>query len=364
MGMVNTTIVLKPREQWRPGMTFERLQQEMDDALQFPGFPNTWTQPIRNRLDMLFTGIRTPVGIKLLGPDLKVIAQLGREVERVRRRSCRRRAASTPNASRRATSPTSTIDREAIARYGLTVGDVQDVIQSAIGGMNVTRTVEGRERYPVNVRYERAFRDDLPALERVLVKAPGGAQVPLGQLAKITLTEGPAMIRDEDGQLAGYVYVDTGTRDLGGYVERAQRGDRRRREAAGGLHAGVERPVRVPGAGARAADAAHPGRAVSIFVLLYFAFHSASEAVIVMLSVVYAMTGGVLLQWWLGYNFSVAVWVGYIALYGVAVQTGVVMVVYLHEALDRRLRRGAVTAQDMSRGHRSRGRCCGCAPSS
>ena len=346
MGMVNTTVVLRPREEWRPGMTFERLQQEMDDALQFPGFPNTWTQPIRNRLDMLFTGIRTPVGIKLFGPDLRVIDQLGREVERVMQGLPDTRSVYAERVTQGYFTDI-TIDRDAIARYGLTVGDVQDVIQTAIGGMTVTRTVEGRERYPVNIRYERAFRDDVPALERVLIKAPGGAQVPLGQVAKISLTEGPAMIRDEDGQLAGYVYVDTGTRDLGGYVERAK--------------AAVAKAVKLPAGytlewsgqyefqvrARKRLTLLIPVVLLSIFVLLYFAFHSASEAVIVMLSVVYAMTGGVLLQWWLGYNFSVAVWVGYIALYGVAVQTGVVMVVYLHEALDRRLRRGPVTAEDV-----------------
>jgi Cu(I)/Ag(I) efflux system membrane protein CusA/SilA len=199
----------------------------------------------------------------------------------------------------------------------------------------------------VNVRYERAFRDDLPALERVLIKAPGGAQVPLGQVATIALTEGPAMIRDEDGQLAGYVYVDTGTRDLGGYVERARRAITEAVKLPAGYTLEWSGQYEFQVRARQRLTVLVPVVLLSIFVLLYFAFHSVSEAVIVMLSVVYAMTGGVLLQWWLGYNFSVAVWVGYIALYGVAVQTGVVMVVYLHEALDRRLRRGAVTPQDV-----------------
>jgi Cu(I)/Ag(I) efflux system membrane protein CusA/SilA len=212
--------------------------------------------------------------------------------------------------------------------------------------MTVTRTVEGRERYPVNVRYERAFRDDLPALGRVLVKTPSGAQVPLAQLADIELVEGPAMIRDENGLLAGYVYVDTATRDIGGYVAAAR--------------AAIDRELQVP-AGytlqwtgqfeyqVRARERLRilvPVVLFVIFVLLHMAFRSASEAVIVMLSVLYAMTGGVILQWWLGYNFSVAVWVGYIALYGVAVQTGMVMVVYLHEALDRRLHGGGAVTEE------------------
>jgi Cu(I)/Ag(I) efflux system membrane protein CusA/SilA len=346
MGMVNTTIVLKPKAEWREGMTFERLQQEMDEALQFPGFPNTWTQPIRNRLDMLFTGIRTPVGIKLQGPDLKVIDQLGREVERVIRGLPETRSVYAERVTQGYFTDI-TVDRAAIARYGLSVGDVQDVIQSAIGGMTVTRTVEGRERYSVNVRYERAFRDNLPALERVLVKTPAGGSVPLGQLARISLTEGPAMIRDEDGQLAGYVYVDTGTRDLGGYVERARQAITKAISLPPGYTLEWSGQYEFQVRARERLRVLIPVVLLIIFVLLYFTFHSATEAIIVMLSVVYAMTGGVVLQWWLGYNFSVAVWVGYIALYGVAVQTGVVMVVYLHEALDRRLRAGPVTEQDV-----------------
>lgn len=338
MGMVNTVVALKPREQWRPGMTFERLQAEMDEVLQFAGFPNTWTQPIRNRLDMLFTGIKTPVGVKIFGPDLNVIQQIGSELERILQQVPETRSVYAERVTQGYFTDI-TVDRRAIARHGLTVGDVQDVVQAAIGGMTVTRTVEGRERYPVNVRYERDFRDDLPALERVLVKTPSGAHVPLGQLAEISLTEGPAMIRDENGLLAGYVYVDTGASDLGGYVASAQAA------VAGGLRLPAGYTLQWTGDyefQVRARERLQvilPIVMFVIFVLLYMTFHSVSEAVIVMLSVVYAMTGGVLLQWWLDYNFSVAVWVGYIALYGVAVQTGVVMVVYLHEALDRRLRR-------------------------
>ena len=221
MGMVNTTITLKPKEQWRPGMTLEALQSEMDAALQFPGLPNVWTQPIRNRLDMLSTGIKTPVGIKIFGPDLSVIERLGEEIERALERVDGTRSVYAERVTQGYFTDI-TIDRAAIARYGLTIENVQDVIQSALGGENITRTIEGRERYPVNVRYERDFRESIPDLERVLVKAPKGAQVPLGQLASITLTTGPAMIRDENAQLAGYVYIDTATRDIGGYVGRAR----------------------------------------------------------------------------------------------------------------------------------------------
>jgi copper/silver efflux system protein len=347
MGMVNTTIVLKPKREWRAGMTFEKLQAEMDEALQFAGFPNTWTQPIRNRLDMLFTGIKTPVGIKILGSDLAVIQRLGQQLEGILQGVDGTRSVYAERVTQGYFTDIQ-IQREAIARYGLTVEDVQNVIQTAIGGENVTRTVEGRERYAVNVRYERDYRGDLAALERVLVPTPSGAQVPLGQLAHVVLTPGPAMIRDEGGQLAGYVYVDTHTRDLGGYVGRAQ----------AAVAAGLTLPqgYTLSWAGqyefqVRARERLQivlPIVLGLILLLLYLTFHSFSEAVIVMLSVLYAMTGGVIAQWWLDYNFSVAVWVGYIALYGIAVQTGVVMVVYLHESLDARIRRGTpVTEQDL-----------------
>ena len=337
MGMVNTTVLLKPRESWRPGLTIEALQAELDEKLQIPGFPNTWTQPIRNRLDMLFTGIKTPVGIKVLGPDLDTIERLGREIETTLQKVDGTRSV---YAERVAQGYFTDIvpKRDALARHGLTASDLQDTIQTAIGGENVTRTIEGRERYPVNVRYEQDFRGDLPALGRVLVKAAGGAQIPLSQLADIQIRTGPAMIRDEDGKLAGYVYVDTSTTDIGGYVERARQA--------------VESSVKMPPGftldwtgqyefQVRARERLTlllPIVLGAILLLLYLTFHSLSESVIVMLSVVYAMTGGLVLQWILGYNFSVAVWVGYIALYGIAVQTGVVMVVYLHEALDQRLR--------------------------
>ena len=347
MGMVNTTVTLKPREQWRSGMTLEQLQTEMDGELQFPGFPNVWTQPIRNRLDMLLTGIKTPVGIKILGSDLNEIQRIGGEIERLLQNIPGTRSVYAERVAQGYFTDIR-IDREAIARHGLMVGDVQDVIESAIGGQNITRTIEGRERYPVNVRYERGFRDSLPDLERVLVKTPAGAQIPLGQLAEITLSPGPAMIRDENGQLAGYVYVDTATGDTGGYVDRAKNAIAQGLKLPSGytlLWTGqYEFQVRAR----ERLRILVPLVFFIIFLLLYMTFHSASEATIVMLSVVYAMTGGVILQWLLGYNFSVAVWVGYIALYGVAVQTGVVMVVYLHEALDKRLRQGGdITERDV-----------------
>ena len=347
MGMVNTTVTLKPKDQWRPGLTPEDLQAEMDAALQFPGFPNVWTQPIRNRLDMLLTGIKTPIGIKIFGADLAVIQRVGEDVERILQEVPDTRSVYAERVNQGYFSDID-IDRQAIARHGLTIEAVQDVIQSALGGQNVTRTIEGRERYPVNVRYARAFREDLPAIERVLVRTPAGSQIPLGQLARVRFTPGPAMIRDEDGQLAGYVYVDTATTDIGGYVDNARAALDDRLELPAGYTLAWTGQYEFQVRARERLQILIPIVFFLIFMLLYMTFHSVSEATIVMLSVVYAMTGGVVLQWWLGYNFSVAVWVGYIALYGIAVQTGVVMVVYLHEALDRRLREaGPLTEDDL-----------------
>jgi Cu(I)/Ag(I) efflux system membrane protein CusA/SilA len=349
MGMVNTTVMLKPRDQWRSGMTFEKLQAEMDASLQFPGFPNVWTQPIRNRLDMLLTGIKTPVGIKIFGANLDVIQGIGQQIEQILPRVPGTRSVYAERVSQGYFTDIR-IDRQAIARYGVTVEDVQDVIQSALGGENITQTVEGRERYPVNVRYARGYRENLPALERILVKTPMGANVPLGQLADVSLTTGPAMVRDEDAQLAGYVYVDTATTDIGGYVDAAKTAIAQSLQLPPGYTLQWTGQYEFQLRARERLKILIPIVFFIIFVLLYMTFHSASEAMLVMLSVVYAMTGGVVLQWLLGYNFSVAVWVGYIALYGVAVQTGVVMVVYLHEALDKRLRQGgAITAEDLLR---------------
>ena len=345
MGMVNTTVTLKPKDAWRPGLTEAELRREMDEALQFPGFPNVWTQPIRNRLDMLLTGIKTPVGIKVFGADLAVIQRIGEEIERILQDVPGTRSVYAERVNQGYFTDI-LIDRQAIARHGVTIETVQDVIQSALGGQNVTRTIEGRERYPVNVRYARSFREDLPAIERVLVRTPTGSQIPLGQLADVRFTPGPAMIRDEDGQLAGYVYVDTATGDIGGYVDSARAALDERLELPAGYTLAWTGQYEFQVRAQERLQVLIPIVFFLVFILLYITFHSVSEAVIVMLSVVYAMTGGVILQWWLGYNFSVAVWVGYIALYGVAVQTGVVMVVYLHEALDRRVRQGGEITED------------------
>ncbi len=300
MGMVNTTVTLKPREGWRPGLTIDALQAEMDSQLQFPGFPNVWTQPIRNRLDMLLTGIKTPVGIKVLGPDLNEIQRLGGEIERTLQSVPGTRSVYAERVAQGYFTDIR-IDREAIARHGPMIGDVEDVIESAIGGQNITKTIEGRERYPVNVRYAQGFRDTLPDLQRVLVKTPAGAQIPLAQLAQITMTPGPAMIRDEDGQLAGYVYVDTATTDIGGYVDRAKRAIREHLKLPAGYTLLWTGQYEFQMRARERFKVLIPLVFFIIFLLLYLTFHSVSEATIVMLSVVYAMTGGVILQWLLGY---------------------------------------------------------------
>ncbi len=375
--MMETTIGLKPRSEWRTvakdysrvpewlrpaaaaifgaerPLTYEELVEEMDRRMQFPGLQNAWTMPIRARIDMLSTGIRTPVGIKVFGPDLAQIQELGMEIEGILKEVPGTRSV---YAERVAGGYFIDIDirREAIARYGLTVGEVQEVIQSAIGGMNVTRTIEGRERYPVNVRYPRELRDDLEKLKRALVPARMGAsapmgaaeaglaQVPLAQLADIRVSTGPAMIRDEDAMLAGYVFIDVAARDIGGYVEEAKREIAARLKVPAGYFLSWSGQYEFQLRARERLKILMPVVFFVIFILLYMTFRSFSESLILMVAVLYAMTGGVILQYLLGYNFSVAVWVGYIALYGIAVETGVVMIIYLHEALDRRLRQGAI----------------------
>jgi Cu(I)/Ag(I) efflux system membrane protein CusA/SilA len=254
------------------------------------------------------------------------------------------------------------INRDAIARYGLTVGEVQEVIQTALGGMNITRTIEGRERYPVNIRYLRELRDDIDKLKRILIpvrigvppgiQGMGGAKsavahIPLTQLADISVTTGPAMIRDEDAMLTGYVYVDATRRDIGGYVEDAKKVIKDKLKIPPGYFLSWSGQYEFQLRAKARLKILMPIVFFVIFILLYMTFHSVSESVILMIAVIYAMTGGVILQYILGYNFSVAVWVGYIALYGLAVETGVVMIIYLHEALDKRLSRGGVTQQDI-----------------
>ena len=343
LDMYDTTIMLKPRDQWRAGMSYEKLIAEMDAKLQFPGLSNTWTMPGENRLDMELTGIKTPLGLKVQGPNLDGIQEVGAQIQQALAGMPEMRSAFAEKVGQ-GFYVNIEVDRAEAARYGLTVGEVQRMITSGIGGMNVAENVEGRERYPINVRYERDFRDNLQDLGRVLVATPSGAQIPISQVARLSFSRGPTMIRDEDGALTGYVYFDLNTRNYGGFVEKADRLLREKVRLPAGYTYRWAGEYEFELRAKERLKIILPVVFFVIFMLLYMVFRSATEAAVLIFPTLYAMTGGLILQWLLGYNFSVAVWVGYIALFGIAVETGVVMVVYLHEALQERLERGSVTS--------------------
>lgn len=359
--MMETTVVLKPRDQWRPKerwysflpgileapfrrfwpdrMSQEDLVREMDEALRLPGTVNAWTMPIKARIDMLTTGVRTPVGVKVFGADLKVIEKIGRRLEEIL----------SPVPGTRSVYAERTaggyfldvaLRRDRLARYGLTVQEAQMVLMSAVGGEPVTTTVEGRERYSVNVRYAREYRDDLPKLRRVLVPTMSGAQVPLGQLADISLVDGPSMIRDENGLLSGYVYVDLAGRDVGGYVEEAKKVVREKLDLPAGYalvwSGQYENMLRVR----ERLKIVVPVTLFLIFLLLYMNTRSTAKAGLVMLAVPFSMIGAVWYLWLLGYNVSIAVWVGIIALLGLDAETGVFMLLFLDLSHDEALRAG------------------------
>ncbi|HEY2918535.1 MAG TPA: efflux RND transporter permease subunit [Candidatus Binatia bacterium] len=348
--MMETTVMLKPETEWRKGMTWDKIVEEMDRSLRIPGVANAWTMPIKNRIDMLSTGIRTPVGVKIFGPDLKMIEEIGKQLEGVLQTIPGTRTVFAERVTGGYYLDIN-IRRDAVARYGLMVGDVGMLIESAIGGESISNTVEGRERYPINLRYARELRDDPEKLRRVLVPVMDGAQVPLGQLADIQLTAGPSMIKNEEGQLVGYVTVDMAGRDIGGYVEEAKRVVAEKIKLPLGytlvwsgqyeyLQRAKERLIYVV-----------PLTLLIIFVLLYLNFQSVPKTLIVLLSVPFALVGGIWLLYFLDYNLSVAVWVGIIALAGVAAETGVVMIVYLDEVYERRLREGTMsTVRDLYEG--------------
>ncbi|HXH94262.1 MAG TPA: CusA/CzcA family heavy metal efflux RND transporter [Thermoanaerobaculia bacterium] len=370
LSMAETTVILKPESQWRhkerwysswlpsflqpmvrplwpDTMSWEELVNDLDRRLQLPGQTNAWTMPIRNRIDMLTTGIRTPVGVKVFGADLKQIEGIGKQLEQIIGRVPGSRSVYGERVAG-GYFVDFDIDRAAIARYGLTIEDVQQTIMTAIGGENVSTTIEGRERYPINIRYPRELRDEIDKLGRVLVATPAGAQVPLGQLANVRIIEGPAMIRDEGGKLAGYVYidVDTARRDLGSFVDDAKRAvDAQLRMPAGytlqwsGQYEAMQRVkqrmiVVVP---------------LTLFVvafLLLMNTRSIPKTIIVLLAVPFSAVGAVWLLWVLGYNVSIGVWVGLIALLGLDAETGIFMLLYLDLAFDERVARGAMRTPD------------------
>lgn len=347
-GMAEITVTLKPESEWRPGMTWDRLLDEMDAKVRIPGFPNVWWMPIQTRTEMITTGARSPVAVKVLGPDLTQIEAIGKAIEQVLAEVPGTRSAFAERLNEGYYLDIIVNRREA-ARYGLTVGDVHALITSGIGGENVTTTVEGRERYPVNVRYKRELRDDPERLKRVLIPTPSGAQVPLSQVADIVLSKGPTSIADEAGALAGLVSVAVSGRDLRGYVEEAQRAVSQRVKLPAGytlLWTGqYEHLVRAE----ERLTLVVPVTLALILLLLYLNFRSLTKSLIVLLSVPFAVVGAIWFLYVLGYNLSVAVWVGIIALAGVAAETGVIMLVYLDEAYERRAREGRMaTLHDLT----------------
>ncbi len=339
LSMIETTITLKPQSEWRPGMTMEKLVKELDAAIQFPGLTNAWTMPIKTRIDMLSTGIKTPVGIKIMGPDLQTLSELGQKIAAVLK-NVEGTLSVFPDKTVGGNYVDFEIHREEAARYGLTVGDVQEVIMSAIGGMNVTQTVEGLERYPVNVRYPRELRDNLADLKRVLITTPTGAKIPLSYVADLKIHKGPPVIKSENAQRTAWLYVDLRGIDVGTYVKNAKKVvDAQVKFPEGysivwsGQYEYMER------AQARLRVVV-PLTLLIIFLLLYFNFKNIQESLIVMLSLPFALVGGIWFLYLLNYNFSVAVGVGFIALAGVAAETGVVMLIYLDHAYDNRKFKG------------------------
>ena len=342
LNMTETIVHLKPRNEWRDGMTLDRLRAEMGSAVQLPGVANIWTMPIINRIDMLTTGIRSEVGIKIFGTDLGLLEDLARQVATAVRQ--------VPGASNVYPEQVTSgqylnidVNREAAARYGIGVGDIQQVIQTAIGETVLTLTIEGRRRFPVRVRYAPEYRADAQALAQVVVAAPNGAQIPLGQLARIEHQRGPAMISSENGLLLATVLLNVQNRDVGGFVEEARARVAREIQLPAGYYVDWSGRWENQERARARLQIVLPVVLLVIFVLLYFTYGSAIEAAHVLLAVPFALTGGVYLLWLLGYNFSVAVWVGFIALFGTAVQTGVVMVIYLDDAVDRKRREAGGT---------------------
>jgi Cu(I)/Ag(I) efflux system membrane protein CusA/SilA len=342
IGMVETVVVLRPREEWRPGLSWDDLIREMDGKLRYPGMPGIWWMPIQTRTEMLSTGIRAPLGVKVFGDDLETIERTAVDVERL--------VAAIPG-TRGAFADRSTggfyvdvvTDRARAARYGLRVADVNDVVESAVGGMTVSETIEGRERYPISVRYAVEFRDEPQALGKVLVATPSGAQVPLGQVADVRFTTGPPMIRSEDGRLVGYVFVDPGDRPIADYVAEGRRVVADRLQLPAG--------VRLEWAGQftyfeRAKARLRivvPVTLALVVLLLYLNTRSLVETAIVLLAVPFSLIGAVWLLWLLDYNLSVAVWVGLIALAGLDAETGVIMLLYLTLAWRERRDQGRLT---------------------
>ena len=348
--MVETVVMLKPPEEWRKGMTMKKLMAEMDQAIKFPGVTNAWTMPIKTRIDMLATGIKTPVGIKVAGNDLKVIGMVGMEIEKILREDVPGTLSVYSERVVGGNYLDFNINRKEVARYGLLVGDVQDVIQTAIGGMNVTETVEGLERYPVNIRYKRELRDNIDNLKRVLVASPRGEHIPLAQLVDIRFVKGPPSIKSENARLNGWIYVDLKDIDVGTYVKNAKK---ILKEKLATLPPGItlmwSGQYEYMERAKERLKLVLPVTLLLIFLLLYMNFNRITETLLVLLSIPFALTGSILLLYWLEYNMSVAVGVGMIALAGVASEIGVLVLLYINHSVEAWEKRGAIkTRADFS----------------
>ncbi|MBI4006431.1 MAG: efflux RND transporter permease subunit [Gammaproteobacteria bacterium] len=346
LSMVETVVKLKPRDEWRPGMTPERLREELQQRVHLPGLANAWVMPIKTRIDMLATGIKTPVGVKIAGPDLKTIQAIGREVERVMKEIP---GTSSAYAERVAGGRYITVDinRLEAARLGLNIKDVQEIVNTAVGGTNVTWTVEGLERYPVNLRYPRAVRDSVEKLRMMPVVTPSRARIPLGQIADIRIEEGPDMIKSENARLNGWVFIDTQGRDLGGYVEEAKRRIAAEVTLPPGYSLTWSGQFEYLERAKERLEVIVPVTLAIIMLLLYLNFRNFTETMIILASLPFALVGGVWFLYLLDYHLSVAVAVGFIALAGVAAETGVVMLVFLDHAFVQRAQTAAVEKRVM-----------------
>ena len=345
LSMVETVVTLKPESEWRPGMTWDALIAEMDAKLQFPGMANIWWMPIQTRNEMLTTGIRSNLGIKIFGPDLEQIEKIGVEIERVLKELPDTRSAFAERISSGYYLDFD-VDREAAARYGLTVEDVNMIVQSAIGGENVTTTVEGKERYPVNVRYARELRDDLDELRRVLVPTPGGAQIPISQLADIRFSNSAPMIYNEGGSRVSYVFVDVKGKSYGDYVALAQDVIAERVDLPAGYYLQFTGQYEHMERMKKRLQLIVPVTLFLVLFLIYINTRSTTKTMIVLLAVPFSLAGAVWFLWLLGYNISSAVWVGLIALAGIDAETGIIMLLYLDLAYEERVRSGRMQTLD------------------
>ena len=333
LSMIETTIQLKPQHEWPKGMTPQKLIDKMDAAIKIPGVTNAWTMPIKTRIDMLSTGIKTPVGIKISGPDLNVLQKLGQEIERVVRKVPGTRSVYSERAEG-GNYIDFDINRKAIARYGLTVGNVENIFMSAVGGMNITKTVEGLERYPVNLRYERDFRNNIPAIERVLVPLPKGGHIPLSQLGKVVIKKGPPVIKSENARPNAWVYIDIENTDVGSYVKNAQKVVSKKIHLPAGYSLIWSGQYEYMQRAAKTLSLVIPLTLLIVILLLYFNTKSFTKTGIILLALPFSMVGAIWFLYFAGYHMSVAVWVGIIALLGVSAETGVVMLLYLDIAYE------------------------------